>query len=215
MPKNRYDSLLFLPYSLSVACQGKTTPEPSGTRLSFETHRTGEFRNVPGASKQDIQHMVKAQRILLKKGRKKAPNFSHQEFRRVEKSRVQRLETAQSHSLIAYLKGLKFGADNSENDSNVHKKHGHSSERPQITDSTFIVRHRFLHELLPAYRASKDDDEKTKRTGRLLCQPVYFLMVRRGDPITRFNRLKSEIKYNRRLVNTVPNTVGKFLWLAC
>jgi hypothetical protein len=48
--------------------------------------------------------MVKAQRILLKKGRKKAPNFSHQEFRRVEKSRVQRLETAQSHSLIAYLK---------------------------------------------------------------------------------------------------------------
>ena len=104
MPKNRYDPLLFLPYSLSVACQGKTTPEPSGTRLSFETHRTGEFRNVPGASKQDIQHMVKAQRILLKKVRKKAPNFSHQEFRRVEKSRVQRLETAQSHSLIAYLK---------------------------------------------------------------------------------------------------------------
>ena len=48
--------------------------------------------------------MVKVQRILLKKGRKKAPNFSHQEFRRVEKSRVQRLETAQSHSLIAYLK---------------------------------------------------------------------------------------------------------------
>ena len=180
MPKNRYDSLLFLPYSLSVACQGKTTPEPSGTRLSFETHRTGEFRNVPGASKQDIQHMVKAQRILLKKGRKKAPNFSHQEFRRVEKSRVQRLETAQSHSLIAYLKGLKFGADNSENDSNAHKKHGHSSERPQITDSTFIVRHRFLHELFPAYGASKDDDEKTKRTGRLLCQPVYFLMVPKG-----------------------------------
>ena len=47
MPKNRYDPLLFLPYSLSVASQGKTTPEPSGTRLSFETHRTGEFRNVP------------------------------------------------------------------------------------------------------------------------------------------------------------------------
>jgi len=104
MPKNRYDPLLFLPYSLSVACQGKATPEPSGTRLSFETHRTGEFRNLPGASKQEIQHMVKAQRILLKKGRKNAPNFSHQEFRRVEKSRVQRLETAQSHSLIAYLK---------------------------------------------------------------------------------------------------------------
>ncbi len=174
MPKNRYDSLLFLPYSLSVACQGKTTPEPSGTRLSFETHRTGEFRNVPGASKQDIQHMVKAQRILLKKGRKKAPNFSHQEFRRVEKSRVQRLETAQSHSLIAYLKGLKFGADNSENDSNAHKKHGHSSERPQITDSTFIVRHRFLHELLPAYRASKDDDEKNK-TDRQIALPARLL----------------------------------------
>ena len=174
MPKNRYDPLLFLPYSLSVACQGKTTPEPSGTRLSFETHRTGEFRNVPGASKQDIQHMVKAQRILLKKGRKKAPNFSHQEFRRVEKSRVQRLETAQSHSLIAYLKGLKFGADNSENDSNAHKKHGHSSERPQITDSTFIVRHRFLHELLPAYRASKDDDEKNK-TDRQIALPARLL----------------------------------------
>ena len=76
--------------------------------------------------------MVKAQRILLKKGRKKAPNFSHQEFRRVEKSRVQRLETAQSHSLIAYLNDLKLRADNSENDSNVHKKHGHSSERPQV-----------------------------------------------------------------------------------
>lgn len=72
MPKNRYDPLLFLPYSLSVACQGKTTPEPSGTRLSFETHRTGEFRNVPGASKQDIQHMVKVQRILLKKAKKSA-----------------------------------------------------------------------------------------------------------------------------------------------
>jgi len=71
MPKNRYDPLLFLPYSLSVACQGKATPEPSGTRLSFETHRTGEFRNVPGASKQKIQRMEKAQRILLKKGEKK------------------------------------------------------------------------------------------------------------------------------------------------
>ena len=124
--------------------------------------------------------MVKAQRILLKKGRKKAPNFSHQEFRRVEKSRVQRLETAQPHSLIAYLKDLKLRADNSENDSNVHKKHGHSSERPHITDSKFIVRHRFLHELLPTYRASKDNDEKTKRTDRLLCQSVYFLMVPKG-----------------------------------
>ena len=41
-----------------------------------------------------------------------------------------------------------------------------------------------------------------------------FLLVRRGDPITRFNQLKSKIKYNRRLVNTVLNTVGKFLWLA-
>lgn len=51
MPKNRYDSLLFLPYSLSVACQGKTTPEPSGTRLSFETHRTGEFRKRPRSFK--------------------------------------------------------------------------------------------------------------------------------------------------------------------
>ena len=71
MPKNRYDPLLFLPYSLSVASQGKTTPEPSGTRLSFETLRTGEFRNVPGASKQEIQRMEKAQRILLKKGEKK------------------------------------------------------------------------------------------------------------------------------------------------
>ena len=71
MPKNRYDPLLFLPYSLSVASQGKTTPEPSGTRLSFETLRTGEFRNVPGASKQEIQRMEKAQRILLKKSKKK------------------------------------------------------------------------------------------------------------------------------------------------
>ena len=40
-------------------------------------------------------------------------------------------------------------------------------------------------------------------------------MVWRGDPIARFNQLKSEIKYNRCLVNTVSNTVGKFLWLAC
>ena len=139
--------------------------------------------------------MVKAQRILLKKGRKKAPNFSHQEFRRVEKSRVQRLETAQSHSLIAYLKDLKLRADNSENDSNVHKKHGHSSERPHITDSKFIVRHRFLHELLPTYRASKDNDEKTKRTGRLLYRPVYFLMVRRGDLIKYLLHCFYMIKY--------------------
>ena len=51
MPKNRYDPLLFLPYSLSVACQRKTTPEPSGTRLSFETHRTGEFRKRPRSFK--------------------------------------------------------------------------------------------------------------------------------------------------------------------
>lgn len=51
MPKNRYDPLLFLPYSLSVACQGKATPEPSGTRLSFETHRTGEFRKRPRSFK--------------------------------------------------------------------------------------------------------------------------------------------------------------------
>jgi hypothetical protein len=43
---------------------------------------------VPGSSKQEVQHMAKAQRMPLKKGLKKAPNFSHQEFRRVEKSRV-------------------------------------------------------------------------------------------------------------------------------
>ena len=34
-------------YSLSGACQGKTTSEPYGTRLSFETHRTGEPLNRP------------------------------------------------------------------------------------------------------------------------------------------------------------------------
>ena len=174
MPKNRYDSLLFLPYSLSVACQGKTTPEPSGTRLSFETHRTGEFRKRPRSFKTRNSTHGESTKDPAEKRRKKAPNFSHQEFRRVEKSRVQRLETAQSHSLIAYLKGLKFGADNSENDSNAHKKHGHSSERPQITDSTFIVRHRFLHELFPAYRASKDDDEKNK-TDRQIALPARLL----------------------------------------
>ena len=43
---------------------------------------------VPSSSKQEVQHMAKAQRIPLKKGRKKAPNFSHQKFRRVEKPRV-------------------------------------------------------------------------------------------------------------------------------
>lgn len=104
MPKNRYDSLLFLPYSLSVACQGKTTPEPSGTRLSFETHRTGEFRKRPRSFKTRNSTHGESTKAPAEKGRKKAPNFSHQEFRRVEKSRVQRLETAQSHSLIAYLK---------------------------------------------------------------------------------------------------------------
>lgn len=104
MPKNRYDPLLFLPYSLSVACQGKTTPEPSGTRLSFETHRTGEFRKRPRSFKTRHSTHGESTKDPAEKGRKKAPNFSHQEFRRVEKSRVQRLETAQSHSLIAYLK---------------------------------------------------------------------------------------------------------------
>lgn len=107
MPKNRYDSLLFLPYSLSVACQGKTTPEPSGTRLSFETHRTGEFRNLPGASKQDIQHMVKAQRILLKKGRKKAPNFSHQEFRRSVQSLKRRWRIITTRIASGFLQPYK------------------------------------------------------------------------------------------------------------
>mgnify|MGYP006983003431 CR=1 FL=1 len=61
MPKNRYDPLLFLPYSLSVACQEKTTPEPSGPRLSFETHRTGEFRKRPTASKSAGFYSVQAQ----------------------------------------------------------------------------------------------------------------------------------------------------------
>ena len=64
----------------------------------------------------------------------------------------------------------------------------------------------------------------TKREGRnhvflsdfgFLWTILDFLLVRRGDPIARFNRLKSEIKYKRRLVNTVSNTVDKFLWLVC
>ena len=58
--------------------------------------------------------------------------------------------------------------------------------------------------------------QKKKKSAKLnALRTFHFIWCRRGDPITRFNRLKSEIKYNRRLVNTVPNTVGKFLWLAC
>ncbi len=174
MPKNRYDPLLFLPYSLSVACQGKATPEPFRNPPQFRNAQDRRVPKRPRSFKTRNSTHGESTKDPAEKRRKKAPNFSHQEFRRVEKSRVQRLETAQSHSLIAYLKGLKFGADNSENDSNAHKKHGHSSERPQITDSTFIVRHRFLHELLPAYRASKDDDEKNK-TDRQIALPARLL----------------------------------------
>ena len=186
MPKNRYDSLLFLPYSLSVACQGKTTPEPSGTRLSFETHRTGEFRKRPRSFKtRHSTHGESTKDPAEKRAKKSAELLSSRIPTRWKISRAKAGNSPISFTHRIPKKDLKLGADNSENDSNVHKKHGHSSERPQITDSTFIVRHRFLHELLPAYRASKDDDEKTKRTGRLLCQPVYFLMVRRGEQIVK------------------------------
>lgn len=179
MPKNRYDPLLFLPYSLSVACQGKTTPEPSGTRLSFETHRTGEFRKRPRSFKtRHSTHGESTKDPAEKRAKKSAELLSSRIPTRWKISRAKAGNSPISFTHRIPKKDLKLGANNSENDSNVHKKHGHSSERPQITDSTFIVRHRFLHELLPAYRASKDDDEKTKRTGRLLCQPVYFLMVK-------------------------------------
>ena len=88
MPKNRYDPLLFLPYSLSGACQGKTPSEPYGTRLSFETHRTGEPRNRPRLFKTGSSTHDESTKDTAEKRAKKAPNFSHQEFRRIEKPRV-------------------------------------------------------------------------------------------------------------------------------
>ena len=107
MPKNRYDPLLFLPYSLSVACQGKTTPEPSGTRLSFETHRTGEFRKRPRSFKTRNSTHGESTKDPAEKGRKKAPNFSHQEFRRSVQSLKRRWRIITTRIASGFLQPYK------------------------------------------------------------------------------------------------------------
>ena len=107
MPKNRYDPLLFLPYSLSVACQGKATPEPSGTRLSFETHRTGEFRKRPRSFKTRHSTHGESTKDPAEKRRKKAPNFSHQEFRRSVQSLKRRWRIITTRIASGFLQPYK------------------------------------------------------------------------------------------------------------
>ena len=180
MPKNRYDPLLFLPYSLSGACQGKTTSEPYGTRLSFETHRTGEPSIVPGSSKQEVQHMAKAQRIPLKKGKKKRRTSLIKNSGALKTSRV-KAETALSHSLIAYLKDLKLRADNSENDSNVHKNMATLLNARTSLTASLLSGISSSMSFCPRTEPQKTMTKKQNGPTDCSASPFTFLWCRRGD----------------------------------
>lgn len=200
MPKNRYDPLLFLPYSLSVACQGKTTPEPSGTRLSFETHRTGEFRKRPRSFKtRNSTHGESTKDPAEKRAKKSAELLSSRIPARWKISRAKA-----GNSPISFTHRIPKKA---------------SSWGPTIarTIRTYIKN---MATLLNARRSptvrllsgigssmsfcqrtepQKTMTKKTKRTGRLLCQPVYFLMVPKGR-LEVFSTIRS---YNTLQYNTL------------